>query len=293
MKCPQCGTTRPDWVKRCGKCDPPRDAPQAGVSSPARDYRKELSDLFGTGREQAIEQTVAEAFKDPGVPESLLAYCSAITYEARCTNSPTFLRAFIDRYPESAHPIRVYLADVFAYLRDADSATDGARVYLRQAWPTIRDPDFQRITHEPNMRRLIANGVAQALLLTTLAYTEVGARSYSLRVLDRHRELLGHEIWTRVDECWKQAFEREYARLKEELRGWGAGAQDTAWEEFFSKGDRGPELIRVCESRKMKTLANRVELLEAQHRFDPHCKIGASEMFLLVYRSPDGGQVLR
>lgn len=43
----------------------------------------------------------------------------------------------------------------------------------------------------------------------------------------------------------------------------------------------------------MMMLADRVELLEAQDRFDPRCRIEANEVFLLVVRTADGGLVLR
>src|SRR5262245_34943665 len=141
----------------------------------ARNYEQLIRAALRKADAAACEAAAREAFDDQTVGEDGLAWVAAMMFENDIRPAFDLLETFVERFPESLHLGRVYLADLSAQAGRFDQATDQARVYLRQArdrnvLPTLAD------------RPIVQDGVSRAGLLLTAAYTELGARSYSTRV---------------------------------------------------------------------------------------------------------------
>jgi hypothetical protein len=188
------------------------------------------------------------------------------------------LEAFVERFPESLHLCRVYLADVFAQVGQFDHATEQARIYLRQArdrgvFPALAD------------NRLAQAGVSRALLLLTAAYTELGARSYSARVL-RWAAQFG------VAPDWIDSLRDERLRLLGELKDRVNAKLDAKWEEFFASGRHVDDLCKLCADRGFPLMAQRLALLEANFRFNLAFTVGEPEILQLVLATAGDEHVL-
>jgi hypothetical protein len=189
-------------------------------------------------------------------------------FETRGAVAEPQLRAFIEEYPASYHLMRVYLAGLLADRHEFDEATEHARIYLR----SIRDAGGLA-----NMRRLPATqvGATRAFLLLTAVYTEAGARSYSIRVLNHAMDF----PLSRTEEI-----SGEIQNLEQELKQPALKEVDSRWEAMFNRGDGASELCELCDSKGFPALADRVDLIASNHAYGSAATVNdpKKELFLMV-----------
>src|SRR5437870_4333545 len=97
------------------------------------DYKQSISAALAKADAVAAEGAARHAFNDPALDEEPLAWVAAMMYENSIRSAFDLLETFVDRFPESLHLGRIYLADALAQAGQFDTATDHARIYLRQA----------------------------------------------------------------------------------------------------------------------------------------------------------------
>lgn len=231
--------------------------------------QKQIKDALDAGQYVEALQLARAAFADEPLDEFLAAWTANAIYEHNIDQGFDLLEAFIKKFPQSLHLPHVYLADIFACSELYEAASEYARYYLRQvkerAW--LLNP-------------IIQDGLSRSFLLLTCVYTQLGARSYSQRVLHR---AFGHKL----TDAGRQAIQAELARLQEEMRLPENQALDDAWETFFELGHGATELHQMCMQRDCPMMARRIELLEANFRDNSAFKVDANEMFLLVFESDE------
>lgn len=231
--------------------------------------QKEIQDALDADNHVEALQLARAVFADEHSDEFLAAWTASAMYECNVSAGFDLLDAFIRRYPNSLHLPRVYLADIFSCSELYEPASEYARYYLRQvkerAW--LLNP-------------IIQDGLSRSFLLLTCMYTELGARSYSQRVLHRS---FSHKL----TDAGRQAIQAELARLQEEMRLPENQALDDAWETFFELGHGATELHQMCMQRDCPMMARRIELLEANFRDNSAFKVDANEMFLLLFESDE------
>jgi hypothetical protein len=128
--------------------------------------------------------------------------------------------------------------------------------------------------------------VSRAFLLVTCAYTELGARSYSKRVLKYARQFA-------IAENWLETFTLEQLRLDAELNEPDNKAVDDKWDRFFLGGNGIESLYTICAQRKFPLMAKRLELIEASFRFSRSFKVDEQETLLLALLSKGNVCALR
>lgn len=106
----------------------------------------------------------------------------------------------------------------------------------------------------------------------TSAYTELGARSYSVRVLDVAKRI--------SPAAAAQYFDPELVRLKEELHDSENQKRDSLWEEFFSSGSNIDQLYKLTEAYPL--MQRRIDLIEGQFRFNSEFKVEEEEIFWIL-----------
>jgi len=231
-------------------------------------YESRIRDSLDEGDKGAAEVAARAAFRDRYASESLLAWVAASVYEGDVRAAFDLLEVFVSRFPNSLHLPRVYFSDVHCRGNRFDQATDHARVYLRHA---------QEVGALANLaeHRFVQQGVSRAFLLVTAAYTELGARSYSKRVLKYARQFA-------IAENWLETFTIEQLRLDAELKESDNKVVDDKWDRFFTGGNGIESLYTICAQRKFPRMAKRLELIEANFRSNPKFKIDEQEILLLA-----------
>lgn len=219
-----------------------------------------------------------EAFGDTSLEEGSLAWIAAVAYEKSVKAAPDLLEIFVKRYPASLHLPRVYFSNLLARAGRFDDATEQARRYLRQT----KDAG---VLVNLGSARILREGVSRAFLLLTAVYTELGARSYSERVL---RHALEFELVPNMVDSIKQ----ELSRLAVEERDAPNRAANEKWNAFLANGSGADALYKLCVDRRCPILAKRVDLLAGNFRFNRQFKISESEIFMLVDMTADGAYVL-
>lgn len=225
-------------------------------------------------RVRLLAEQVFERFKSDksSAAEGALAYYACMLYEHNFPDVYKFLHAFIEQFPSSYHLVRLYRADFLRQAGSPDYATDDARVYLRNLKDTGM---FSKLdTHQ-----MICFGVTKAFLLLVTVYALLGARTYSRRTLKGALSLPlneGHDV-----------IQREYGRLKQELRYPEHKELDQKWETFFNGGQGATELIELAEEHNCSLLAKRIKLLEEKFRSFPDYKVGPDEVLQLVSYTHD------
>jgi len=251
---------------------------RAPLTTNSNPYEGRIKQATESGRADEIEGIAREAFGDASLEEGLLAWIAAVTYEKGVRAAPDFLELFVKRYPTSLHLPRVYLSNLFARARRYDDTTEHARRYLRQA----KDAG---VLVNLGSARILREGVSRTFLLLTAVYTELGARSYSERVLTHALEF---ELVPNMVESIKQ----ELSRLTVEERDPANKAASEKWNAFLANGNGADTLHKLCMERSSPILAKRVDLLEGNFRFNRQFQISEAEMFMLVDMTADGANVL-
>lgn len=200
---------------------------------------------------------------------------SELVYLLAVFNSPQerIFKNFLSENPHVIHPAQVSLAACRAETGRLDSETELARDYIR------------RFSNTPNFENLEAKSfqshvLGRAYMLLTSAYTTIGARSYSIRILKT-------ALANTISEIMRAHIENEIERLDKELRSQSYETLDELWEEFFKDGRNFVELHRRCEAERMDLLAKRLELLSGQFRFQLGYSISESEMLQQVTYTDD------
>ena len=249
------------------------------ISGPKKDYQRLIRAALEKADGAACEAAARDAFHDQTAGEDDLAWVAAMMYENEVHLAFDLLQTFVDRFPESLHLGRVYLADLLAQASHFDEATDQARFYLRLA----RDGGaLPALAESP----IIQDGVSRAVLLLTAAYTELGARSYSTRVLTWASRFA-------LAPNWIEPIRLERQRLMSELKDPANRELDSTWERFFASGTDADALGQSCLKRGFQLMAKRLDLLEGNFRFNPRFKAGDDEMLMLVHASDASEYVLQ
>ena len=188
------------------------------------------------------------------------------------------LARFLERYPQSWHPIQVDWAEML--LRDGrvDDGSNEARAWLHRLQQTD-------LAHQVRENEMIRYGACRAFLILTAVYTEIAARSYSTRVLE-------YCLVMDLDGYWQRRLSMEYQRLKEELRQPALARANAKWETFFSAGEGAGDLATACRAKGFNLLAKRVETIAARFQAEPEYRVAEDEIFQLLYQTDKGAFVL-
>jgi hypothetical protein len=235
------------------------------------DYRSEIIKCIEKNELVKIEKLSNEAFENEAENEDLLAFVSAIIFEKQIWNCTELIHRFVNKFPNSLHGIRIYFSDLLSKQRNYDAATTEARIYLRIA--------KENNQLEKPFNNIISNSIGKGFLLLTSAYTEIGARNYSKKVLE-----IGKKF---VNEYWINIYNNEINTLKGELNNKANTEINQKWDAFFDEGDFATELFELCKTSKFNDLAKRVDLIESQFRFETDYKVNENEMFKIVLENND------
>ncbi len=244
-----------------------------------RNYEERIRSALSRGDFKEAERVARDAFADTKSEEHILAWVGAAMYEQGIDSALDLLEVFVNRYPDSLHLPRVYLADVLSRASRFDQATNQARCYLRLAKDAGVFPDL-------GTKRIIQDGVSRSFLLLTSAYTTLGARSYSRRALEYG---LQYELAAK----WKEMINNELNQLERELQTSENKQLDLKWEKLFSSGLEADDLYKQCIDSGFPIMAKRVDLLEGNFRFNAAFKVDLQEMFFLVLETEGKESLLR
>jgi hypothetical protein len=232
-----------------------------------KDYHQAINAAAEQNDVAALEQLSTEVFEQQPGNEHLLAFVAGIIYEKGVRTRLSLVAEFVERFPHSLHAVRIYLANLLGRDDKPDMATTEARIYLRFA----RDKN----QFEKPINQIVAGAVQWGFLLLTSAYTMLGARSYSLRVL--------HYANRFANARWQATYTVEKETLNNELKEPDKLAIDNKWEAFFTDGTHADFLHKYCIDAGFHDMAKRIDLLENNFRFNPSFKIDEEEIFQLVF----------
>lgn len=241
-----------------------------------------LKPAFSQGDEsqvcEVMDELIAYHAAEPEKVEGLLGYGVLVACENGLQCAGKYLKWFMEHFPNSLVPVKIEYASFLAD-REPDSATQLAREYLR----VVHD---RGVVENLGSMPMVQRGTSKAFLTFTAAYTTLGARSYSKRVLQ-------HALQLPLDTGIMAQYRNEIKRLDTELTEGPIEARDKAWEQFFATGANGTTLYEDCQRQKYPFMAERVELLEGQFRFLSTYSVGPEEWFQLVQimQTADGKQV--
>lgn len=231
----------------------------------------------GRGDQAEATGVLQAAFQDPSWTEIDMHNLAAAIYNGR-EKFPFFeaIGAVSRRYPESVLPAQAFWSSVLTLMGKLDDATEEGRHYLSK----VKEKGLMAsVGREPSLQ--IAVGIA--FLSATAAYTELGWRSYSLRILNL-------ALQSELTPTKREYLVAERRVLESELTGPEAARQDGQWEEFYRNGAGANELVALCDGKGFPTMAKRVELLESEFRFGKTVAF-ESEFFLCVWSGRKDEQV--
>lgn len=181
----------------------------------------------------------------------------------------SFLEAFCDANAETPHGAEIKLADFYAGLDKLDETTARARRFLSK----FRGSEVEKnLSAYPVLQTMFA----RCYLLTTAAYTRLGARSYSYRLLNKALQL-------GLPKAFEDRLKNEIQTLNNELKIQANSDWDKKWEAFFSTGANYTELHELCQTQQFPQMAKRIELLEGNFRFNIDFKIDDSEILMDIF----------
>jgi len=237
-----------------------------------------VHDAMESGDTSAMEDIVPQAFHDHHEDEEFTAWLTGVAFGANLGVMADLMRRHVELFPASIHPVRVDAAEMLLAQGKIDEGSNEARAYLK----ILATKDFAAELAKSEITRQSA---ARAFLMMTAVSTEVGARSYSLRVL---AYALEHEF----GEYWNQRLRGEAESIRAELQDPRNQTLDAPWEAFYASGEGEAELVELCRLCRLPITARRVVILAEEFREKPEFKIGREEILQLVYQTPDGAFVL-
>ncbi len=180
-----------------------------------------------------------------------------------------FLEAFCDENAETPHGAEIKLADYYAGLDKLDETTARARRFISK---------FRGTETEKNLSEhpVLVTMFARCYLLMTAAYTRLGARNYSKRILNKALTL-------QLPKAFEDRIRKEVQTLDTELKIESNLALDTKWEAFFTNGFNYSELHEICKASQYPQLAKRIELIEGHFKFDSNFKVDETEMLMDIF----------
>lgn len=202
-----------------------------------------------------IVDCIEASFTSDDAQEHELAWALGVVFEKNIFEAFRFMPLFLEKYPKSPHPVRVFYSDLLARQGHYDFASEQARIYLR----AVSD---SRLIEQLQGKPILQDGVARAWLLLSATYTEAGARSYSKRVL-----LTGLEY--PLPFSWVEAFNGELSKLDEELRSHDIKCLDDRWENFFLNSEGWDYIDNHCNENELLMLKKRAELIKDNFKFNP------------------------
>jgi hypothetical protein len=239
------------------------------------DYSKEIADALSAQDFPAAAQWIAQAFEDSSSNEDLLAWCAGIAYEYKIPNTAQFIPLFVEKFPSSLHLMRIFFAKMLVDQGNFDGGANEARIHLRRLF------DSGLIQSQPESP-FVSQALGHGFLLLTSVYTELGARSYSQRVLNYPKALL--------TEMWQDAYNNEIETLKNELQDPKNQELDQKWEAFFQTGNENlQELVALCHQKNCEAIAIRLGLLEGKLRYDPSGSFKIDDQEILMTIVSDKG----
>lgn len=222
------------------------------------------------GNVRDVVNSLEASFANDGVEEHELAWALGVVFENNISEAFGFIPVFVEKYPQSLHPVRVFYSDLLARQGQYYLGTDEARLYLRCLSDSGLIDDLQG-------KPVLQDGVARAWLLLSAVYTEVGARSYSKRVIDAGLKCT-------VSSSWVDTFNKELSQLDDELRVSDLKSLDKKWERFFASSDGWGYLDNYCQEKKFSLLQKRIELIKDNYKFNPSFNL-SDEMLKVVTQS--------
>ena len=240
-----------------------------------KDYKQLFTNAQQTSNQAAALAVAHEAFTQEPSNEGLLAWLAGNVFEHQIPGGEQLIAEFVNRFPSSLHPIRVYLAAMLLTQNQFDSASNEARIYLHavQQAKLFSAPD--QIKNNP----ILNEGVGRAFLQLTSVYTEAGARSYSRRALHYGSQC--------ISAYWQQAYNNEINQLATELQTTALQTLDAKWEAFFNSGNYLTELSQLCKQQGFTALEKRLSLIEGKFRYDAAYMVDENELFQIIIQQGD------
>jgi len=180
-----------------------------------------------------------------------------------------FLEAFCDENSETPHGAEIKIADFYAGLDKLDETTARARRFVSKFRGTEME---QRLVEHP----ILLTMFARCYLLMTAAYTRLGARSYSTRILNKALSL-------HLPKTFEDRIKNEIYTLATELKNEKNRELDKKWEDFYSSGAHFYELYELCKTTKYPQMAKRIELIDGHFKFDSNFKVDDSEILMDIF----------
>jgi hypothetical protein len=234
-----------------------------------RDFKAEILKALEKNDLTQVVKLSESAFDKEPQNEELLSYVSAIIFEKQIWSAVKLIPEFVNRFPYSLHAIRIYFADILSRQNRFDASTTEARIYLR----LVKDNNLL----ENCSNDIIKNSIGQGFLFLTSAYTSIGARSYSSRVLK-----LGSKY---VSDYWKNIYSDELKMIDKELQETNNRESDSKWEDFFNTGNNSDSLFKLAKNSGFDDLSKRVDLIESNFRFNSSYKVNELEIFQIIYEN--------
>lgn len=252
------------------------------------ELKQAFSEAFGKGEDAKAYEVIDELRAYNAEPNEITKLADITGWALLCAkdrpsaNIGELFNWFMEKYPFSLSPVRVEFAANMAAQEKYDLATHIAHGYLH---------DVKRMGGLRMLDRvaIVRRGVGDAFLILTAAYTYPGARSYSLRVLEHASRLpLLPGILAQ--------YQKEMANLHDELKDERNQKIDAVWERFYSGqgADVARKLMEWCDKNKYPLMAQRIELIDGQFRFDRNFRADENEIYAAVVRiGKDGPYMLR
>lgn len=240
-----------------------------------KEYEKLFTNALESGDVATALAIAQQAFVEEPENENLLAWMCGNICEKQIPGGESLIVQFVDDFPSSLHPMRLYLSGMLLSQNQFDSASNEARIYLHML-------KKEGIFHSPEkiaQNALLAEVVGRAFIQLTSVYTEAGARSYSKRALEYGSVF--------VSDYWKNVYTNEMNNLAQELENKKLRKLDMQWEEFFQSGKNLKQLIKLCQKQKFVTLEKRIGLIEGKFRYDAQYKVDESELFQVIFGEND------
>lgn len=234
-----------------------------------KDYKNEILKALDKKDIAQVEMLSESAFNKESENEELLAFVAATIFEKQIWNVVKLIPEFVNRFPNSLHAIRIYFSDILARQNKFDASTTEARIYLR----LVKDSKLL----ESCTNDIIKNSIGHGFLFLTSVYTTVGARSYSIRVLE-----LGSKY---VSDYWRNIYSNELKTIDKELKEENNQGSNLRWEEFFHTGKNADDLFKLAKESGFEDLAKRIDLIESNFRFNNSYKVDDLEIFQLIYEN--------
>lgn len=181
----------------------------------------------------------------------------------------SLLEAFCDANPNVPHIAEIRLADYYAGIQRMDEATARARQFLSK----LRGSELEK---NPYSNPFFHSLMLRAYLLMTAAYTQLGARTYSHRLIEKALAL-------NPTEAFDSKLKNEIQNLDTELQDESAATIDQKWENFFASGENFDELHELCLNNGFPQMARRLDLIHGNFKFKPGFKVDDAEMLMDVF----------